>query len=148
MRTVEAECEESLFVEVAVVAEHALDDSRHGGTHLSVRQFLRQPSAPCQQGQRLKRTGAVSNGTAVYGESTFGRNQTFQNRAIALHTLLGTLEVAIGRIPNLVFATVGEYFKTLNVHGMQHEAVVIVEGKARSVAVETVAYIPLFDLAK
>ena len=148
MRTVEAECQESLLVVVAVVAEHALDDGRHGSTHLPVRQFLRQPSAPCQQGKRLKRTGAVSDGTAIHGEGTFGRNESFQNHAVTLHTFLRTQEVAVGRIPDVMFSAVGEHFQAFNVHGMQHEAVVVVESEIGTVAVETVTHIPLFDLTQ
>ena len=146
--TIESQCQKTFLVEVPVVTEHTVDDSCHGSTYLSVRQFLGQPSTPCQQSQWLEGTGAVGNGTPEYGEGPLGRDETFQNHAETLHALLGTLEIAIRRIPYLIFSTVRKDFQTLHIHGMEYEAVVIVKGKSRSVAIEAVTYIPLFHLAQ
>lgn len=101
--TIESQCQKTFLVEVPVVTEHTVDDSCHGSTYLSVRQFLGQPSTPCQQSQWLEGTGAVGNGTPEYGEGPLGRDETFQNHAETLHALLGTLEIAIRRIPYLIF---------------------------------------------
>ena len=70
--TIESQCQKTFLVEVPVVTEHTVDDSCHGSTYLSVRQFLGQPSTPCQQSQWLEGTGAVGNGTPEYGEGPSG----------------------------------------------------------------------------
>lgn len=67
--TVESQRQKTFPVKVPVVTEHTVDNSRHGSTYLSVRQFLGQPSTPCQQSQWLEGTGAVGNGTPEYADA-------------------------------------------------------------------------------
>ena len=79
----------TLFVEIAIYSEHVLHYLRQRCTHLSVRDVFRHTIFPSRQSQRLEDTHTVGDRTSHGRESTFWRNEAFQNRIEALHPLNG-----------------------------------------------------------
>ena len=158
MRAYEADGEVPVLGEVglALALEHALHDRRDAGPHLSVGEFLGQLLLPCEHGQRLEHGEAVGYGTPDDGEGAFGGDEAFEDDAVLLHPLGDHREAALGAVALVAVRTDevgvvrllgGYHLEALDVHGLDDERVVVVEGEGRPVAVESVADVPLLHLA-
>ena len=158
MRTYEAYGEVAVVGEVrlALTLEHTLHDSRDAGAHLPVCELLGQLLLPGQHGQRLQHGQAVGNGAPYDGERAFGRDEALEDHAILLHTLRHDFQTVLSAVAvvavradeiGVVGLLGGHHLQTFNVHRLNDEGVVVVEGERGAVAVEAVAHVPFLHLA-
>ena len=89
---------------------------------------------------------AVRNGAAEYGEGAFGRDEAFQCQAVFLSTAQGAV-VILGIMYACIGFDIFHGLESFQIHGMEYETAVIVEGKSWSVRVPAVACVPFFHFS-
>ena len=138
-----AKLQVTLVVEVAVDGKHTL---HHGGecrAHATVAQAFGQSVLPSRHGECLECAHTIYY-RASYGRiCALGRDETLNDFVVSVHALYCEVERnGCGEVVLLA------YLHHLNHHRVHGISVVVVHGKLRTVAIPSVAQIPLAHLAQ